>query len=65
MTCLHFKDKSLESYASRKHLDNFMETNFGQQANMKKPPSTLIHTYKPLLMCYDGKELSEIGMDLI
>lgn len=49
----------------RKHLENFMDIKFGTQAHMKKPPSTLIHTYKPLLMCPNGRDLSDLGYKLI
>ena len=38
-----------------------MKKQFKENCHLKKPPNTLIHTYRPLIQSEDGKEMAELG----
>ena len=57
---LHLLNKSIY----RVHVEKFVKKQFKEQSHLKKPPNTLIHTYRPLILSEDGKEMAALGMIL-
>ena len=48
----------------RLHVQRYIQHQFNDNCHLKKPPNTLIHTYRPLIVCADGTEMSSIGIIL-
>ena len=49
----------------RAHVEKFVNKQLKEKSHLKKPPSTLIHTYRPLILSEDGKEMASLGHIII
>ena len=50
----------------RAHLEKYVEDHFQGAGSLKKPPHTLIHTYRPLILSDDGEKISQlVGLSLV
>ena len=48
-------------FHTRTHIEEYLIAQYRESSDLKKPPHTLIHTYKPLIVCRDGGAASQTG----
>ena len=48
-------------FHTRSHIEEYLIAQYRESSDLKKPPHTLIHTYKPLIVCRDGGAASQTG----
>ena len=51
------------SFPDRTHIEKYLLAQHSESSELKKPPHTLIHTYKPLIVCRDGGTASQTGTE--
>ena len=50
----------------RAHVEQYVENHFKGAGSLKKPPHTLIHTYRPLILSLDGETRAKlVGLSLV